>query len=98
MAWTGDKWGRLLDAIRFRRRDYQLTFGPIHGQNVLMHLAEFCRANNSCYEIDARTHARMDGRRDVWLLIQRYLKLSSEQLAEIYSGRNFQQTEGDPHA
>lgn len=88
---TNEKWGRLLDALRFRRRDYHLTFGPVNGQNVLIHLAEFCRANNSTYEDDARLHARMDGRRDVWLLIQRYMNLSSEQLAMIYSGKNFQQ-------
>lgn len=84
-----EKWGKWLDFFRLRRRDYQFAFTSPSGQRVLHHLAKFCRANNSCFEDDPRRHARMEGRRDVWLLIERHLNLSSEQLLSVYSGGQF---------
>lgn len=80
---------RLLDFIRFRKRNYQLTFGSPAGQSVLIDLAKFCRANASCFDADPRIHAVLEGRREVWLRITQHLDLTSEQLATLYSGKQF---------
>lgn len=89
-------WGKLLDKVRGRRTDYVRTFGSVHGQHVMSHLAEFTHANDSTFNVNDRVSARMEGRREVWLLIQRYMNLSSEQLAAIYAGQTFKpEAEGD---
>ncbi len=43
----------------------------------------FCAANVSTYHIDSREHARLEGRREVWLRIQQILLLTPEQLLKI---------------
>lgn len=78
---------KLLDFIRRRKRNYQLTFGSPAGQAVLADLAEFCRAEATTFHADARVHAALEGRREVWLRIQQHLNLTGTQLAEIYAGR-----------
>lgn len=63
-----------------RRGAYRQVFaGPV-AEIVLRDLAVFCRAEESTFNADARLHAMLEGRREVWLRIQEYLKLSSEQL------------------
>ncbi len=84
------KFSDLVELIRPRKKNYALTFAPVWGQNVLIDLAKFCRAGESCWRADAREHAVLEGRREVWLRIQQHLRLSSEQLARLYSGQNFQ--------
>ncbi len=54
---------------------------------VLADLAELCFADQPTYDPDPRLDARQQGRRDVWLHINQYLKLTSEQLERIYEGR-----------
>ncbi len=71
--------------LRTRKRNYQLTFGGPAGQEVLVDLAKFCRANDTCYDNDPRKHAVAEGRREVWLRIQRHLNLSPEQLNALYN-------------
>jgi len=68
-------------AILFRRQQaYQTVFaGPV-GELVLADLAKFCRANNSTFHADPRVAANLDGRREVFIRIQRHLNLSDEQL------------------
>lgn len=78
---------KLVDYMRRRRRNYQLTFGSPGGRAVLDDLAEFCRANETTFHADPRVHAALEGRREVWLRIQQHLNLTGEQLAAIYSGR-----------
>lgn len=82
-----DVLGRTLDFLRGRKTDYQLVFkgGPA-GERVLEDLARFCRANETCFHEDPRLHAVLEGRREVWLRIQRHLDLSTEQLFSLYSG------------
>lgn len=66
-------------------------FGPPKpaAQMVLAHLARFCRANKptSCYTatgaVDPIASARMDGRREVWLLIQEHLHLDDRLLLNL---------------
>jgi hypothetical protein len=78
---------RLRVALGDRRYAYQTVFkGPV-AETVLQDLARFCRAHESTFNQDARAHAVAEGRREVWLRIQNHLKLSPDQLWELYSGR-----------
>lgn len=78
---------KLLEFMRGRKRDYTHTFLSQAGQRVLQDLADFCRADETCFDPDPRVHAAKEGRREVWLRIQQHLNLTATQLAEIYSGR-----------
>lgn len=78
---------KALEFLRGRRRSYQLTFSSPAGNEVLLDLAEFCRANVTTFHPDPRVAAQLDGRREVWLRIQQHLHLSGEQLMELYKGR-----------
>ncbi len=75
--------------VRGIRQAYRAAFTHPAGQTVLADLAKFCRANDSCYHNDARLHAVLEGRREVWLRIERHLRLNQEQLFTIYSGQQF---------
>lgn len=77
---------RTMEFVRRRKRDYQHTYLTPSGTRVLLDLAQFCRANDTCFHADARLHAVLEGRREVWLRIQKHLNLTPEQLAAAYSG------------
>lgn len=79
------------DFIRRRKRDYQLTFKQsMSGQAVLVDLAKFCRANETCVIPDSqRMTDVLEGRREVFLRIQQHLNLSDEQLYAIFAGHPF---------
>lgn len=77
---------KVLDYIRGRKKSYQLTFSSPAGREVLIDLARFCRAVETTYDPDPRTHALLEGRREVWLRITQHLDLSSEQLYKLYNG------------
>ena len=83
-----DEW---LDKIRIalgdRRHVYRQTFKGPYAEVVLKDLARFCRANESTFHADPRAHAVAEGRREVWLRLQHHLKLTPEQLWQLYSGR-----------
>lgn len=51
---------------------------------VLTDLAHFCRAHDSTFHPDERTQALLEGRREVWLRIQRHLNLTEEELWSIF--------------
>lgn len=90
-----EKYEATLEYLRFRKRNYQLAFMSPAGQDILIDLAKFCRAGETCFHPDPRLHAVAEGRREVWLRIQNHLHLSSEQLYQIYSGN---QIKADPNA
>lgn len=71
--------------LQQRQRAYQLTFNPEgrEQKQVLEDLAQFCRANETAFHPDPRMHAVLEGRREVWLRIQKYLNLSPEQLWDL---------------
>ena len=71
--------------IEQRKRAYALTFTGPHGDAVLEDLAKFCRANESCFHPDARVHAVMEGRREVWLRIKQHLDLTEAELFSLLS-------------
>jgi hypothetical protein len=55
--------------------------------DALIDLAEFCRANESCFHADPRMHAVLEGRREVWLRIQEHLHLTPTQLTALRLGK-----------
>lgn len=69
-----------------RRTAYVKVFlNNAFGQEVLEDLARFCRANESTFHADPRAHAVAEGRREVWLRIQRHLQLTDDQLWALYA-------------
>lgn len=69
-----------------RRTAYITTFLNPVGEEVLEDLAKFCRAHESTFHQDPRAHAVAEGRREVWLRIQKHLNLSDDQLWKLYGG------------
>lgn len=55
--------------------------------DALIDLAEFCRANESCFHEDPRIHAALEGRREVWLRIQEHIHLTPAQLMALRHGQ-----------
>lgn len=78
---------RLRIALAERRHAYTQTFKGPYGEVVLKDLARFCRAHESTFDPDPRVQSSLDGRREVWLRLQHHLKLTPDQLWELYSGR-----------
>ena len=69
---------------------YQIVFGgDVAGASVLADLARFCRAEEPCWSEDQRHHARLEGRREVWLRIQAELKLPVEDLLQRRVGDSY---------
>lgn len=72
-----------------RARHYRALFMDedgdlsIHGQKVLADLGRFCRANSSTFHPDARTHALLEGRREVILRLLSFLKIDSATIAQF---------------
>lgn len=72
------------DFLARRRTAYVKTFISPFGQEVLADLAKFCRAHETTFHPDARAHAVAEGRREVFLRIQKHLQLSDDQLWQLY--------------
>lgn len=67
-----------------RKQAYDTVFtNGVDAKVVLKDLAQFCRADQTTFNADPRVHALIEGRREVWLRIQKYLNLSSDELWEI---------------
>lgn len=70
-----------------RRYAFIKTFdGPLAAE-VLKDIARFCRAHESTHDANERDSLIFEGRRQVWLRIQEHLRLTPDQLWELYSGR-----------
>ena len=85
-----EAYNRLRLALNDRRFAYRNTFAGQRGTApdvVLRDLARFCRAHESTMHVDARAHAVAEGRREVWLRIQRHMNLTPDQLWALYDGR-----------
>lgn len=72
--------------LKDRTTAYKLVFGTAAGEEVLKDLAQFCRANASTFEADPRKHAALEGRREVWLRIQKHLNLSAAEVFSLTTG------------
>jgi hypothetical protein len=75
-----------------RGRAYRLCFGSPAGRSVLVDLADFCRARETCVvappgqAIDRDRSLILEGRREVWLRIQQHIRLTDEQLYTLFVG------------
>lgn len=69
--------------LRRKQESYQAVFQGPQADVVLDDLAQFCRASESTFHPDPRLAAMLDGRREVFLRIQEYLKLPPEALLAI---------------
>jgi hypothetical protein len=83
----------LLEARAFlfqRQKAYQHLFSEENqlGKQVLEDLAQFCRAEKSCFHADPRIHAVLEGRREVYLRLMDHLKLDSETLWKKYGRKD----------
>lgn len=63
-----------------RKRAFAQAFGDPPGKDVLEFLAVFCRARETTAVGDRDMTYLLEGRRQVYLLIQDYLNLTPEQL------------------
>ena len=66
-----------------------IAFGRIlqgpYADVVLNDLAEFCRAGKSTFHPDARVHALLEGRREVFLRIKDFLTLPAADIVKKYA-------------
>ena len=76
-------YAKLYDLFRSRRGDYLTTFLNPVGERVLADLAEFCRARETTFHTDERAHALLEGRREVWLRINKYLNLTDREIQQL---------------
>ncbi len=72
--------------LQRRKEGYRVFVNTPGGREVLADLAEFCRAHNTTYDADPRLHARLEGRRDVWLRVEQHLNLPAEDLYRLATG------------
>lgn len=80
---------RLFEDTAQLQKAYQIAFAGESGRIVQADLARFCRAEEPCWSEDQRHHARLEGRREVWLRIQAQMKLSVEDLLQRRVGDSF---------
>ena len=81
---------KLLHDTEQLQRAYHIVFGNDEaGKTVMADLARFCRAEEPCWSEDQRHHARLEGRREVWLRIQAQMKLTVEDLLERRLGYSY---------
>ena len=87
--------GRLFDFLKRRKVNYQLACSQPAMQELLIDLARFCHAGETCVMLDKNgkvdetlTHMR-EGRREVWLRIQQHLNLNTQQLYLLFTGKQF---------
>lgn len=72
-----------------RGRSYRRVFLPLGPdvEAVLYDLAKFCRADRSTFHADPRIHAMLEGRREVWNRICHHLRLSDQELWDLYGNK-----------
>lgn len=77
---------KLREFLWQRRNAYRRLFSleSRDAQFVLQDLAKFCRAHESTFHPDERTHALLEGRREVFTRIQQHLNLTEEQLWSLF--------------
>lgn len=69
------------DFFTHRRQAYHAVFNPESEatKTVLKDLCNFCRGESTTFHPDARAHAVLEGRREVWLRLQEHLNLSVDE-------------------
>ncbi len=78
---TGEEKARVVDKLRQVKAGFETAYA---NEALREYLMEFCHAKATCFNADARLHARAEGRRDVWLELQTFHDHSIEGLLAIY--------------
>jgi len=92
---------RTYEYIRQKGVSYKLAANDPAFQNVLIDLAHFCRASETCVvrdktgRIDEKATFVLEGRREVYLRLTAYTNLNSQELFRIATGKQF--NPGDRH-
>lgn len=79
-----------LSALKIKFRDLGVSYGHVFSKEnqfthvVLKDLAKFCRAYDTTFHADARLSAALEGRREVWLRIQKHLNLDADEIYKLY--------------
>lgn len=69
--------------IRTKHQSFRYVFGGEHGKRVLGVLAKFCHVNTTTHVPgDPAGSAQLEGRRQVFLMIQAMCNLTGEQIAK----------------
>lgn len=74
-----------MDVIELKQL-YQRTFGSPAGAAVLVNLMGALFADSSTWDADQRQHAYNEGRRSVWLHINKMLEYTPAEIANMYRG------------
>lgn len=86
---SADQAAKLLEDTGELQKAYMMAFAGASGEAVQEDLKRFCRADEPCWSEDARHHARLEGRREVWLRIEAELKLPVEELLQRRVGDSY---------
>lgn len=79
-----------LRVLEQKKRAYQMCFNSPAGQEVLVDMADFCRAAEPCgVPGNHDLTFTLIGRNEVWLRIQKYLNLTPEILFKLATGRPY---------
>lgn len=91
-----------LKAISELKTAYQLVFGEgdparaVAVRAVMLDLGRFCRAGASTFRTDQREHALLEGRREVWLHMNDWMRLPEEDLLQRLVGDKYVVVKMDP--
>jgi len=82
---------RFKDILQGKKVAYNKVFdrNNVYTDAVLKDLAKFCRAHKSTFLPDARASAVLEGRREVWLMIQEYLELEVEEIYSLHAVKEY---------
>lgn len=88
---------RLKAKIHGRAFAYGKVFDPKspYTHEVLSDLAQFCRAHETTFHADPRLHAVLEGRREVWLKIERMLNLTPDELYQLHKIKELQPAQNE---
>ena len=87
--------GKVFDAIKGQKQDYQLAANQPAFQRMLIDLMWYCKWNETCVvldknkKVDVEATLIMEGRREVIIRILNHCNLSTKQLYALATGQEF---------
>lgn len=89
------KYQRILDFLRLRKRAYQFTFGRPEDNEALKDLARFAHIGKAPFHPNQRLNDILIGRQEMFFRIIDHLKLSPDELHQLYSKPSTIQPKGE---
>lgn len=90
--------GEAIEQLRIGCGAFRTTFGSITGQLVLRELADYCYATTTTLDAehtDPSVAMAREGRRQVFLRIMEKMRLSPDELYDLYGGKTIQILDND---